>query len=288
MGEDGMDRVTVTLADGVADVRMNRPEKLNALDAAMFGALAAAGEQLRSDRSVRAVVLSGEGRAFCAGLDFASFADMAAGRFHSGTGAVEPDGEHGPSPSPSPSRVPEPPGDVLGRGQRAVFVWQQLDVPVIAAVHGFAYGGGLQLALGADIRHVHPEASLSVMEIKWGLVPDMCGTLLLPALVGVSMAKELTWTGRVLSGEEAASIGLATGVSEQPRETALELAADLATRNPQALRLSKQLFNAGMRAQARQQLAAEQAAIGQLIGSANQVEAVRAQLEKRPAVFRDP
>jgi enoyl-CoA hydratase/carnithine racemase len=159
-------RVTVSIDDGVADVRMNRPDKMNALDGAQFAAIVEAGESLKAERGLRAVVLSGEGRAFCAGLDFSSFQQMAGG----GRG----DGDE-------PRREARPPSDgitdVAGRithtGQQAAWVWQELEVPVIAAVHGVALGGGAQIALGADIRIVAPDAQLSILEIRWGLVPDM-------------------------------------------------------------------------------------------------------------------
>src|SRR5712691_8123375 len=168
-------RVTVQITDGVADVRLNRPDKRNALDVAMFAGLIRAGERLKSEPGVRAVVLSGEGPDFCAGLDFGSFAAMR-------------DGER------LSLQVELPPGDgpAQATGQRAAYVWAEMPVPVIAAVTGNALGGGLQIALGADIRIVAPDARMSVLEIRWGLVPDMTGTQLLPELVGRDVAKELT------------------------------------------------------------------------------------------------
>ena len=150
------ERVSIEIKDGIADVRLNRPEKMNAIDAAMFNGLVAAGRKLAEDASVRVVVLSGEGRAFCAGLDFSSFQAMEGSeRDENVESAFGRDGE-------SPANA----------GQRAAFIWQELPMPVIAAVRGPAFGGGLQIALGADIRYVRPDAQLSVMEIKWGLVPD--------------------------------------------------------------------------------------------------------------------
>ncbi len=266
-------RVTVHLEGGVADVRLNRPEKLNALDPAMFDALVEAGERLGADPSVRAVVLSGEGRGFCSGLDFASFQAMAG----SGGGS---DGTR---------RL----GDrVAGRstthGQQAVFVWTGLAVPVIAAVHGVALGGGLQIALGADLRIVAPDARLSVLEIRWGLIPDMTGTHMLRRLVPLDVAKELTWTGRMVSGEEAVAIGLATQLSDDPRRDALALAAGLAASNPQAIRGAKRLLNQSGLVSQEQQFLDESLVMGSLIGSPNQTEAVTAFFEKRPPVFADP
>ncbi|MGH7806226.1 MAG: enoyl-CoA hydratase-related protein, partial [Candidatus Binatia bacterium] len=169
------ERVTCTVEGGIADVRLNRPEKMNALDAAMFHAIGETGERLKADRSVRAVVLSGEGRAFCAGLDFASFQQMA-GSERTLDGGLTARAE----------------GRITNVGQHAAYVWFEMPVPVIAAVHGVAFGGGLQIACGADIRIVAADAQLSVMEAKWGLNPDMTGTQLLPRLVGLDVAKELT------------------------------------------------------------------------------------------------
>ncbi|MGP4020308.1 crotonase/enoyl-CoA hydratase family protein [Saccharopolyspora sp. 5N708] len=266
-------RVSCTITGGVADVRLNRPDKLNALDQAMFEALVATGLRLRDDSSVRAVVLSGAGRAFCAGLDFGNFQQMA-----DGTGRV-PDRE---------AVSAEPIGPAKARGQRAAHVWATLAVPVIAAVHGVAFGGGLQVALGADIRLVAADAKLSVLEIKWGLAPDMTGTQLLPELVGRDVAKELTYTGRVVSGEEAAALGLATRVEADPLAAALALAGEIATKSPDAIRYSKQLLDMAGRTSLAEGFEAEQHAIKALIGSPNQTEAVRANLENRSPNFTDP
>src|SRR3974390_1016488 len=215
-------RVTVTITDGVADVRLNRPDKRNALDGAMFAGLVTTGERLRSEPGLRAVVLSGEGPDFCAGLDFGSFRAMR-------------DGER------LSAQVDLPPGHGPARaaGQRAAYVWTEIPVPVIAAVTGNALGGGLQIALGAGIRIVAPDARMSVLEIRWGLVPDMTGTQLLPELVGRDVAKELTFSGRVVRGEEAVRLGLATTVDPDPRRAALELARSVADRSPHAIPAAK-------------------------------------------------
>jgi enoyl-CoA hydratase/carnithine racemase len=264
-------RVTVTIADGVADVRLNRPEKRNALDPAMFAGLVGAGERLKSEPGLRAVVLSGAGPDFCAGLDFGSFRVMR-------------DGER----LSAQADLPPGRGPARAAGQRAAYVWTEIPVPVIAAVTGNALGGGLQIALGADIRIVAPDARMSVLEIRWGLVPDMTGTQLLPELVGRDVAKDLTFTGRVVSGEEAVALGLATRVDPDPRRAALELARSVAGRSPDAIRAAKRLLDLAGRADLETGFAAEQKEIGALIGSANQAEAVAATFEQRPPRFTDP
>jgi enoyl-CoA hydratase/carnithine racemase len=260
------ERVVCTVDGGVADVRLDRPDKLNALDDAMFTALAETGAALRSEPGLRAVVLSGNGRSFCAGLDRTAFRAMAEGRTWR-PAAADADG---------PSR-----------GQRAVLVWHTLPVPVIAAVRGHALGGGLQLALGADIRIVAPDARLSVLEIRWGLTPDMAGTQLLPRLVGPDVAAELTWTGRTVGGEEAVRIGLATRLADDPLTAAHELAAAIAIRNPDAVRTAKSLIDAAYTGSLADGLAAERRALHAIMGSPNQREAASATLEQRDPIFSD-
>jgi enoyl-CoA hydratase/carnithine racemase len=260
------DRVLVSIEDGVADVRLARPDKLNALDAAMFEALIEAARGLASDPSLRAVVLSGEGRAFCAGLDFPSF---------QGGGAAIDLFERGDE---SPANT----------AQRAPWIWTELPVPVIAAVHGYAFGGGLQIALAADVRLVAPDAELSVMEIKWGLVPDMAGTQLLRHLVRLDVAKELTYTGRRVSGREAVELGLATRLADDPHAEALALAREIAGKSPDAIRAGKRLLDASVRVSTEEGLLLEEKMQRGLLGSPNQIEAVKANFERRAPRFRDP
>lgn len=271
-------RVTITIEDHVADVRFNRPEKINALDGEQFSAIVDAGEELKGNLDVRAVVLSGNGRGFCAGLDFSSFQAMAGG------GGV--DADSGESQRPARS-IMDLEGRVTHLGQQAAYVWQELHCPVIAAVHGAALGGGAQIALGADMRIMAPDAQFSILEIRWGLIPDMTGTAMLPLLVGLDRAKELTFTGRMVSGTEAAQIGLATRVSDTPLEDALALAREIAGKSPTAVRGAKKLLNASPFRNMAEQFADERATIGSLIGSANQVEAVMAYFEKRDPKFTD-
>jgi enoyl-CoA hydratase/carnithine racemase len=264
-------RVTVEITDGVADVRLARPDKRNALDAAMFAGLVTAGERLKSEPGVRAVVLSGDGPDFCAGLDFGMFQAMRNGNRLS-----------------AQVDLPASRGPAQATGQRAAYVWTEIPVPVIAAITGNALGGGLQIALGADIRIVAPDARMSVLEIRWGLVPDMTGTQLLPERVGRDVAKELTFSGRVVRGEEAVALGLATRVAADPRQAALELARIVVGRSPHAIRAAKRLLDLAGRVDLETGFAAEQKEIDALIGSPNQVEAVAGEFEQRPPRFTDP
>jgi enoyl-CoA hydratase/carnithine racemase len=265
------DRVQVSIEKGVADVRLVRADKMNALDDAMFEALVSAGERLKTEPGLRCVVISGEGRAFCAGLDMGNFGRMA-------------DGSRTPARS-SDDRLSVRTHGIANRAQYAVWVWREVPVPVIAAVHGVAFGGGFQLALGADMRFVAPDTRMAVLEIKWGLVPDMAGTQLMRHLAREDVVRELTYTGRVFSGEEALALGFATRVCADPHAEALIVAREIAGRSPDAVRASKRLLNAapivepaaGLLQETREQIA--------LIGSPNQVEAVKANLEKRAPAF---
>jgi enoyl-CoA hydratase/carnithine racemase len=269
------DRVIVTVTDGVAEVRFNRPDKRNALDTEQFTAIAEAGESLKSAEGVRAVVLVGEGESFCAGLDFAMFAGMAGGD----------------RPARDRERSANPVGETDGRithlGQQVCWVWQELPMPVIAAVHGHALGGGLQIALGADIRIAHPDTKWSVREVHWGLVPDMTGTFMLDRLVRNDIARELTYTARMIDGREAHSIGLVTRLSDSPYDDAMVLAREIAGRSPGAVRGAKALFNAMADVGAAEQFALERRLIAEQIGSPNQIEAITANMEQRAPVFVD-
>jgi enoyl-CoA hydratase/carnithine racemase len=263
--------VSVEISDGVADVRLNRPEVLNAFNDDLFEGLIEVGQALRSDDGLRAVVLSGEGRGFCAGLDKSSFAAQTSGT------ALIPMGSDG-----DPNRW----GDLgveglrLGRGQKAVWVWRLIEVPVIAAIHGAAVGAGLQLALGADLRYATPTAKFAVAEINWGLSPDMGGTQLLPPLIGVDRARDLIYSGRMISGDEALHMGLVTALFDDPLSAARDWARHVATRNPQAIRNAKAL-TAMAQSVSPEALVAERKAMWETIGTPNQLEAVRANLERR-------
>lgn len=264
------DRVRISLNEqGVAEVCLSRPDKMNALDFAMFDGIAAAIDQLKSQPGLRAVVLHGEGRAFCAGLDMGRMSKIAA-EAQGGFRDLRPR-THG----------------VMNSAQYIAQGWRELPVPVIAAVHGVAFGGGLQVALGADIRLASADLKMSVMEVKWGLVPDMAGMVLMRGLLRDDVVRELTYTGRVVEAAEAVQLGLATRICDDPLAAAREMAAGIAQRSPDAVRAAKRLLNqavAGVtEATLLQAESDEQVA---LMGAPNQVESVRANLEKRPPVFR--
>ena len=263
------DRVSISINDGIADVKLTRADKRNALDPAMFTAIAEAGELLKTEPGVRVVVLSGDGPSFCAGLDMASMQAIG----NSGEGA----GNAGSMQN----------GRITHLGQQVCWVWQEVPVPVIAAVHGHALGGGLQVALGADIRIVHPETKLSVREVYWGLVPDMTGTFMLSKLVRPDIARELTYTARIFSGTEGAELGLVTKLSEHPYDDAWAMAQEIASKSPGAVRGAKELFNRLDHDGAAEAFAEERRVIGSQIGTPNQMESVMASFEKRAPVFAD-
>jgi enoyl-CoA hydratase/carnithine racemase len=261
------DRVAVTVADRVADVRLTRPDKHNGLDLPMFEAINEAITAVGSDPQIRAVVLSGEGKSFCAGLDFMSV--MAAGK-------------------PIEEQFTKREGEIANDFQRVAYGWQALPVPVIAALQGNVLGGGAQIALGADVRFAAPDLKFSILEIKWGLIPDMGITQSLPRLVGADRAKELTWTGRKLGAEEALELGLITGIADDPLAAARELAAEIATKSPDAIRRGKRLIEATWNAPAADALALEEKLQRELLGSPNQIKAVQAGMGGEAADYDDP
>jgi enoyl-CoA hydratase/carnithine racemase len=272
------DRVKVSIEGGIADVRLDRADKRNALDPAMFDAIARAGKDLVSNKEIRAVVLSGSGASFCAGLDFASFQSMANG---------------GSSNSDSKSNSGEnagamQPGAITHLAQQICWVWQEVPVPVIAAIQGHALGGGMQLALGADIRIAHPDTQFAMREVHWGLIPDMTGTLMLSRLVRDDVAKDLVFSARVISGTEAHQLGVVTRLTDSPLEVAMKMANEIAERSPDAVRGAKALINRLSNAGAAEHFAEERRIIYSLIGKPNQVEAVMSNFEKRPASFVSP
>jgi enoyl-CoA hydratase/carnithine racemase len=263
------DRVRVQIGEhGVATVTMVRADKHNALDQPMFDGLINAAEQVAGDPSVRAVVLHGEGKSFCSGLDVASFMAGSGGT----SVLLDRDAKH-----------------VANVAQRVTYDWSLVPAPVIAAIHGNCFGGGLQIALGADIRIAAPDAKLSIMEVKWGLVPDMGITQTLPRLVPIDVAKELTFTGRIVSGSDGCAIGLVTRTAEDPLASALALADEIAQKSPDAVRAAKRLYNeTWVGNDAAGALKLESDLQTGLIGEPNQIAAVMAGMSGKPAVFTDP
>ncbi len=260
-------RVRVDITDHVADVKLTRSDKMNALDPDMFKAIIEAGAALHERRDVRAVVLSGEGRSFCAGLDMASF-------------NASPD-------SGGPSKLTDRTYGDSNTFQQVAIQWRKLPIPVIAAVHGVCFGGGVQIMSGADIRIVAPDARLSVMEMRWGLIPDMGGYALWRGYVRDDIIRELTYTNREFSGEDALAYGFATHNDIDPHSRAMDIARDIAAKNPGAIRAAKYLFNRVPDMQWEDILMAESELQDNIIRSPNQMEAVMAFMQKRVANFVD-
>ncbi len=258
------DRVVISVQEGVADVRLARPEKINALDSAMFEALAQAIERLAKDRSVRCVVLSGQGRGFCVGVDLETL-----------------------STSPALRDLRPRTHGIANIFQQAAWGWRTLPVPVIAAVHGFALGGGLQIMLGADIRIAAPDTKLSVMEARWGLAPDVAGMALLRGLVRDDVARELVFTARVFDGEEAGRLGVVTRVAADPLADAMAMAQVVAAASPAAIKAAKRLLNLSADASDAAILIAESVEQEALLASPGHAETIAASREKRMPVFAD-
>jgi len=258
------DRVSITIADHIANVRLTRAEKMNALDPAMFQGIADAIDRLSGMADVRVVVLSGEGRGFCAGLDMASMAGGGSGlnladRWPNGANLV----------------------------QQVSWGWRTLPMPVIAAVHGVALGGGFQIMSGADIRIAAPGTRFAIRELHWGLVPDMGGFPLWRTLVRDDVLRELTFTAREFDSEEAARHGFVTHVADDPHAVAITLAREIAGRSPDAVRGAKRLCNLAHDSDPVAMLEAETVEQLKVIRQPNQIEAVMANMAKRAPVFRD-
>jgi len=259
-------RITISIEDNVADVRFNRPEKMNALDIEMFDAIVEAADKLAKDTSVRCVVLSGEGKAFCAGLDLANFT---------------PDSEMLSQPLEDRTH------GIANKWQAAAWVWRNLPVPVIAAVHGVCFGGGLQIMSGSDIKFIAADTKVSIMEMKWGIIPDMAGTQLWRHSVRDDVLRELTYTHRVFSGKEAVAYGFATHVSTNPYAEAMMLANEIASKSPSAIVKAKKVFNEAPYLNMEDGLMLESVEQKEIILKKNQMEAVFSGMQKRKAEFDD-
>jgi enoyl-CoA hydratase/carnithine racemase len=256
--------ITCTVDEGVARVWLDRPDKLNGLTLDMLAELSETSRRLAKDKTLRAVVLTGAGESFSAGLDFAS--------------ALK-----------DPRRIARTFIPSLLRGtnifQEASWGWRRLPVPVIAVVQGHCYGGGLQIALGADFRFSTPDAQWSVLEAKWGLIPDMSGIKSLSELVGIDTAKMLTMTGETFSGQRAKELGLVTEVADDPSVAADELIEKLRSRSPDAVAAAKRLFNDTWTATPRKTFARERAEQLALLVNANTRIAREAAFKRELPVF---
>ncbi len=265
------DRISITmLEDGIADVRMTRVDKMNALDATQWAALVDAIDTLNATPGLRVVVLSGEGRAFCAGLDLSSLQS-----------------ERDPGASSAGGTLSDRTRGISNNAQYAAWGWRELPVPVIAAVHGVAFGAGSQIMAAADIRIVHPDTRIAIMEMKWGLVPDVAGMPLWRGQVADDVLREMIYTNREFNGVEAKEMGFATHVSENPHAQAMELARVIANKNPHAMRGAKRLCNMLATATDAELLQAESDEQVLVIRTPNQMEAVMAEMQKRKPNFAD-
>lgn len=257
-------RVRLEVRDDIAWVTLTRSDKYNALDWEMLCALVDTARVIKADRSIRAVILQGEGKAFCSGLDFPSFTRqpgrMVRGFLKYGFKATN-------------------------LFQEAAWCWRRLSVPVIAAIHGYCYGGGLQIALAADFRFATSDCEFSILETKWGLIPDMTGSVTLRELLPMDQVKLLAMTGRMLSGSQARQLGLVTEIGDDPRAMAEALAVELRTRSPDAVAAAKRLFQENWVASVRQAFSREsRLQLGLLLGK-NQRIATQANFNKQPPRF---
>ncbi len=263
--------VTISVENQIADVRLNRPDKLNALSQDMFAAISKAIDRLAGETNVRVVVLSGEGKGFCAGLDTSLFSSPSLSN-----NSVD-----------GTSLVVRRNNGITNWAQHICYGWKQLPMPVIAAIHGACIGGGCQIALGADFRFATPDAKLSVREMHWGLIPDMSVSQTIRDLMPIDKAKELIYTGKIISGDEAEKINLVTRVCADPLKVAMDLAEEIAGKSPHAMRAAKQLLNDAWHGDSADGLLLESALESSLIGRPNNVEAVMANIEKRKPNFND-
>ena len=260
-----MARVSITYEDHIATVTLTRGDKMNAMDPEMMQAIIDAGKEVAAS-DARAVVLQGEGRAFCAGIDIMGFA-----------GALAGDSQE--------LLMPRQHGDT-NDFQEASMVWRRVKVPVIAALHGVAYGAGLQIASGADIRIAAPDTKLSIMEIKWGLVPDMGGMVLWQNLVRSDVLRQMIYTGTPILADQAERWGLVTSIADDPQAAARALAEEIASKSPSAMRANKELIALSETGTREEVLMAESRIQADMVGSPDQVETAMAQIQKRPAVYK--
>ena len=263
------ERVLIDIDNHVATVTLNRAAKRNAVDIEMFEEIAGAADLLANNMSVRAVVLSGDGADFCAGIDISVFGGDGIGL--GTTDLMKPRTKSG-----------------ANFFQNAAMCWRDLPVPVIAALHGSVFGAGFQISMGADLRMAAADTRMSIMEIKWGIIPDMAITATLPGAIAEDRVRELAFTGRVVDAEEAARIGLITSVVDDPLVSATAIAHDIAGKSPDAIRAIKQLIGETWHPGSAAMLGREAELQISVMAGDNQREAAAANLEKRVPRFRDP
>jgi enoyl-CoA hydratase/carnithine racemase len=262
-----MSRVSVTHENHIAHVRLTRADKMNAVDQDMITAIIAAGNEVAAS-DARAVIVSGEGKAFCAGIDISGLSGMI-------------------GKDPAELLMPRTHGEgTTNQWQEVAMIWSRMDIPVIAAVHGACYGAGIQLALGADIRIASPDAKFAVMEMKWGIVPDMGGMVLLPKLVRTDVLRRMTYTAEPISAEQAERWGIVTEIADDPLAAAQKLAETIAGKSPSAIRAAKRLIGVAETEDAKIVLDAESREQVDLLGKPHQMEVIAATFGKRPAVFK--
>jgi len=269
------ERIELTIENHIAFVRLARPEKMNALDKKMFEAIPMVGERLRGDPSVRAVVLSGDGGNFCAGLDKSNFSNI-----------LEKQDTQDSSSDMPPTLTKRTHG-IANAVQYVVWMWRELPMPVIAAVEGVALGGGLQIALGADFRYASADSRFSIMELKWGIVPDMSSTQIMRHMVRDDVIRELTYTAKIFSAQEAKEWGFITDIVDDPLAHATAIAHEISVKNPHAIRAAKKIIDSSYYQSAAEGLLMESQEQDRIMGKPNQVEAVVAALKKRAPKFKD-
>ncbi|WP_163338891.1 crotonase/enoyl-CoA hydratase family protein [Desulfopila sp. IMCC35008] len=262
------DRVQLDIEENIAYVTLNRPDKHNGLDEEMLLSLIHTARTIRKDRSIRCVILQGNGPSFCAGLDFGYVA------------------KH---PIMVPKYFAKLPWTKANNFQRVAHIWRELPIPVIAVIHGNCFGGGMQIILACDYRIAEPDANLSILEMKWGLIPDMSGMVTLSRLTRVDIAQELTMTGRFFSGQEGAEYGLISKISADPLAEARELARTICEKSPDAIAATKYLFKKTWKKDTRMALLWERLTQLRLFASKNQRIAMHNALNKdnEPKAFKN-
>jgi len=269
------DRIELTVEKHVAHVQFSRPEKMNALDDKLFAAIPAAAQKIRDDQSIRAVVVSGAGGNFCAGLDKSNFTKLLK-KNDMELSSVE-----------APTKLADRTHGIANAVQYAVWAWRELPMPVIAAVEGVALGGGLQIALGADLRYAAADSRYSILELKWGFIPDMSSTQIMRHMVRDDVIRELTYTARMFTAQEAKEWGFVTAVVDDPVAHAMAVAEDIVGKNPHAIRAAKRVIDASYYQTAAEGLLMESSEQDNIIGQPNQIEAIMSTLEGRAPNYKD-